>query len=269
MKTLRTTLAAALSALAIAALTASAALAYPGGHGPGKRHRGPHPEMMIEHMAEVLDLDEATVAEMQAVVQGTHEQGEALHTEIREARETMHDMMKAEELDREAIMAQVDRLAALEGDALRLRIGTLLDVRALLTPEQRAALTAMREDRRNAIDEACGPSFETLCPDAQSRRDRMRCIFENRDALPAECLDALPHRKHGGCKHKAGGCGHGGCKHKARGCEHGAGCKHGGCEHGAGCKHGGCEHGSCEHGAGGCQHGSCEQGAGACEGEQL
>jgi Spy/CpxP family protein refolding chaperone len=198
MKTFRTTLAALLSGLAILALTAASALSFPGdgrGHGPGRG--GPPPEKMIEHMADALDLDEETVSKMRAALEGTREEGEALHAQIRAARHDMHSLMMAEETDREAVMAKVDQLAGFEGDALRLRVGTLLEVHSLLTPEQRAELTALRGERRAALTEACGPSVAELCPDSDGHRGMMRCLFENRDELPEACRDALPNRKGG------------------------------------------------------------------------
>jgi len=61
---------------------------------------------------------------------------------------------------------------------------------------------AHRAAHRAVIREACATDAETLCPDAETRRDIHACLRSNHDQLSSTCadvLDSLPRRgwRHG------------------------------------------------------------------------
>jgi hypothetical protein len=104
-------------------------------------------------------------------------------------------------------MQQVDAIGAAEVEMQRHRLGTMLKIRALLTPEQREEMTRLREDSRgrwkHALLEDCEADLEALCPEADDRWSQKQCLKEQREKVSAECRDALKaarHARHGSHK---------------------------------------------------------------------
>jgi len=94
---------------------------------------------LSEH-AEELGIDEATlgvIAEMEEARQPEIQQARAA---VIEETAQLHELVGAEEPDREAVMLQVEILGDAEETMRKLRLGLLLDVRGLLTPTQQDAL---------------------------------------------------------------------------------------------------------------------------------
>jgi Spy/CpxP family protein refolding chaperone len=65
--------------------------------------------------------------------------------DLETARLDMRKLMRADTPDRRALDTQIDRIAGLEAGLRKDRVATLLDVRALLTPDQRKKLETMRD----------------------------------------------------------------------------------------------------------------------------
>jgi Spy/CpxP family protein refolding chaperone len=63
-------------------------------------------------------------------------------------RRELGGLLVAESPDREAVMAVADRIGATETALDKHRLATLLEVRAMLTPEQREELVSVFEERR-------------------------------------------------------------------------------------------------------------------------
>jgi len=63
----------------------------------------------------------------------------AIHAraDIQTARLDLRRLMRAEKPDRMAVNRQIDRIAQLEAEQRKARVGLMLDVRGVLTPEQR------------------------------------------------------------------------------------------------------------------------------------
>ena len=156
-------------------------------HGPPGGHSGP-----LEQITEELDLDAETREAVQGIIDETHKEAEALHSEVREAKEKLHKLLAQDEPDEAAVMAHVESLGELETQAHKFRIGTILRIRSLLTPEQRSELTQMREEGKRRVHEACSTEIENLCPEAEGPRESMRCLFRNQDELSEACENALP-----------------------------------------------------------------------------
>jgi len=159
-------------------------------HGPPGGHSGP-----LEQITEELDLDAETREAVQGIIDETHKEAEALHSEVREAKEKLHKLLAQDEPDEAAVMAHVESLGELETQAHKFRIGTILRIRSLLTPEQRNELTQMRKEGKREctrrVHEACSTEIENLCPEAECPREAMRCLSQNQDELSDACESAL------------------------------------------------------------------------------
>jgi Spy/CpxP family protein refolding chaperone len=179
----------------VASLAAGGAWARPP-HGPGGRH-GP-PERMIEEHAEELGLDEETREAIRGLVDDSRDQAEELHAELHDLRRGMHDLLSEDEPDREAVMARIDAMGAVETQLHKHRVGTMLAIRAKLTPEQRQALTQLRHEGRERwlapLDEACAEDAERLCGGAEGPFERMHCLRQQQDALSEGCSEAFRQR---------------------------------------------------------------------------
>jgi len=60
-----------------------------------------------------------------------------LRAQIQTAQLDLRKLMRADKPDKAAIGKQIDRVSALRADLQKSRVGTMLDVREILTPEQR------------------------------------------------------------------------------------------------------------------------------------
>jgi len=196
------------SALALAAaLLLGGGVAWAGGpHGHG-RHGGGG---FMAHHADALGLDEDARERIETIVEESHQEAELLHAQKREAKRRLHELLEADEPDRGAVMGQVERLGALDTEKHKLRIGTMMRIRAELSPQQRERMKEMREELRErhagAMLEACEEDAASLCDDAGPFP--VRCLLHNRDQLSGGCaaaLDEMP--KHHGHHKRCGRCG--------------------------------------------------------------
>lgn len=106
-----------------------------GMRGPGMR-RGASREHRMEMMRE-LDLSKEQREKM-ADLHEKHERAAIrMRADLQTARLDLRRMMRAEKSDRMAINRQIDRMAQLRADMQKARVGMMLDMRGLLTPEQR------------------------------------------------------------------------------------------------------------------------------------
>jgi Spy/CpxP family protein refolding chaperone len=149
---------------------------------------------MLERDAEAIGLDEPTLARLREVVAAASGEEERIHREVGAARLVLRDLLSAETPDEAAVMRQADRIGALETDALKHRLRTLLAVRPLLTDEQFARLRELRHGRREAVREACREDVARLCAagdEGFSGRELMRCLRRHADDLSPACRAAL------------------------------------------------------------------------------
>ena len=129
-----------LVALGIATSAASwapGALAERPGGGPGHG---------LERMLEELGLDDETLAAVDRVLDEARTRRREQHRAVRDAHEAMRALLDQAEPDETAILAQADAIGALELEAKKSRLRTLLQVRKLLPERARARLLEqMRE----------------------------------------------------------------------------------------------------------------------------
>jgi Spy/CpxP family protein refolding chaperone len=101
----------------------------------------------FKQLIAALGLDEKTLTEVNTVLDASHAEHQELRRKLYEAREHMRSLLEQERPDEAAVMSQADTIGALETQAQKLRLQTILHVRALLTPEQRAKLLDMLRAR--------------------------------------------------------------------------------------------------------------------------
>jgi Spy/CpxP family protein refolding chaperone len=136
--------------MATATLTVAAlALALPAFAGEHGRHSGRDPGGWIERHADELGLDDATLAEVEAIVEQSREEGRTIREEHRAARDAMHEMLEQDEPDVAAVMRQTEVIGEIDVRKHKHRLATMLAIRAKLTPEQRAKLSELREEMRD------------------------------------------------------------------------------------------------------------------------
>lgn len=161
--------------------------------GPPDVHRGPG--NFFEENVETLDLDEETLTAIRAIVEESRETGDQFHAELRELHQGMRELLSQDTPDESAVMQKVETIGVVETAMQKHRLGTMLKVRALLTPEQREELVRVREESRghwrHALLEACEADLEAVCPEAEDRWSRRQCLHEHHEELSTECQDAI------------------------------------------------------------------------------
>ena len=116
--------------------------------GPGKQRPG-SPHIMFEKHADRLGLNAETLKQIRAISEKAKEESSDLRTKFREARTIMHKLLSAEAPDKAAVMKQAEAMGEIMTGIRKHRLAALLDIRALLTPEQRQELIKIREERRS------------------------------------------------------------------------------------------------------------------------
>lgn len=119
----------------------SSALAYPPDAPPVYGRR-------FEKLIEEIHLDEKTLTEVKKILEASQAKHKELFGQLCAARKRMRTLLERENPEEAAIMAQADALGALETEARKQRLRTMLQVHALLTAEQRAKLLEKLRTRR-------------------------------------------------------------------------------------------------------------------------
>lgn len=109
----------------------------------------------LEARIEQLALDPETQAEVDALFDRAQGERRAFGRDLRAAREAMRELLGAAESDEASLIAQAERISALELERHKRRIAMHLALREVLTPDQMQRLVAARTDGR-----ARGPRFE-------------------------------------------------------------------------------------------------------------
>ena len=119
----------------------------PGDGGPGGGPPGAMSENRLEGLVENLGLDDATLAAVDEILDASRDRGRKLRRDLREAHDQMRGLLDAPSPDEAAIFAQIDVISGLQGSVEKNRLGTLIRVRALLSPEARARLLDLMKRR--------------------------------------------------------------------------------------------------------------------------
>lgn len=102
----------------------------------------------MRHLTDKLDLDDDTRTSVRALIDARRERTRDARKELKAAHTQMYEMLQADQPDEAQVLAQVERIGALRTALHKQRMQTMLRVRALLSPEQRATLLEMFEKRR-------------------------------------------------------------------------------------------------------------------------
>lgn len=123
----------------------------PGGFPGGPGGLFPGPELMIEHMADHLDLDDTQREQVQNIVEAARPEFEALREQARANREALESLQQ----DDAAYSTELNDIAvsngqiATEGTLLFTRVRS--EIHSVLTEEQRAKLERGKERIREAF----------------------------------------------------------------------------------------------------------------------
>ena len=187
------------TALLAGLAVADAGFAQPPFAGSQRGHGGPHrgrgPAGFIEEHAARLGLDDETREAIDEIVDESREQGRELHGELRDLHREMRDLLSEETPDEAAVMQQAEAIGKIETELHKHRLGTLIKIRALHTPEQREELARIREETREQWRQPLIEAFEAdadqFCPDDDGRWSRRRCLRDHREELSAGCQAAI------------------------------------------------------------------------------
>lgn len=196
-----------LIALLATCLLSTTALAWPGGRGPGDHGGPPHEGSLVERYADRLGLDEATVERIREAARASRAQHAELDDQLREARRALHDTLQQELPDEKAVMAAADRVHALEGERLKHRLASTIEIRKLLSESQRAELVKImaekraefeerREQHQALVEAACAPEIASFCSETEPGPERGLCLHEQKEQLSEGCRVALSRGHH-------------------------------------------------------------------------
>jgi Spy/CpxP family protein refolding chaperone len=196
------------SGITLASVVASLHLLAPpaaafGGPPFGPRGPGNHLERFLETEADELGLDESTREAIRKVIEERRDQARQLEEALHDAHGAMRDLLMQEEVDRDAVMRQAELIGQIETDRSKHRLETLMEARALLSPEQLSLLTQRHKRRFETLLDACASDLEALCPDAEPDPGVFHCLRGHREDLSEQCRDALPRHRFEG--HRRGG----------------------------------------------------------------
>lgn len=128
------------------ALVASLALAEVAGPPPGQDPVAQHvfaPDLVMRHAAEI-GLDEKQRAAIKDAVIKMQSRFLELQWEVQAESEKMIRLLQASPVDETAVLAQADKVMALERDVKRTHLSLLVRVKNLLTDPQREKLKELR-----------------------------------------------------------------------------------------------------------------------------
>jgi Spy/CpxP family protein refolding chaperone len=158
------------------------------------RPPGPPDDFVARH-AERLGLDAATQAEIERIAAESEAREQELRERIRAARERLHELLAQEDVDRDAVMAQSAAVSALYAESHRNRLDAVLRIHEALSPEQRAALVAIRREERPWHGRGplgrCSHDFRRLCEGQTDGPAALRCLGERWGDVSERCREAL------------------------------------------------------------------------------
>ncbi len=123
------------------------------GEGPrGGGRRGPHGppaiERVLERHADELDLDAETRAAIGAIAAKARETDRPVSDQLHALHEEMRKELDGDSPNQDDVMQWADRIGAAETELKKSRLRTMLEIRTLLTPDQRKKLVEIFEERR-------------------------------------------------------------------------------------------------------------------------
>jgi protein CpxP len=163
--------------------------------GPG----GPPPGRFIERQAERLGLDEETRSSIRTIADTSHAKGKEIRKSLRLAHREMRQLLQQDIPNEASVLQQAAKIGTLQGEEQQNRLQAMLQIRALLTPEQRQEIIQLRKEnrphrrrrgrgrRRGRPFRACQENIAQICPDVEPGRSAIQCLTDNWDTLSEEC----------------------------------------------------------------------------------
>lgn len=116
--------------------------------GPHHGRHGKSSGRRLEKAVQQLDLAPEQKTKVQAILDAAKEERAKARLERRDAFDQMRALLEQDAPNEAAVLSQADKIGALETEAHKSMLRTLLAVRAELTPEQRAKLKEMKASHR-------------------------------------------------------------------------------------------------------------------------
>lgn len=192
------------AAVAMALLWVAAIAAPPADADPMRR--GHPPGGLVAKYAERLGLDPGASDGVRAIVQLSGERDESLREELVAAKLRMRELMnESHQPDAATVMAQAEAIGAVEIAIHKNRLAAILQIRALLTPEQRAELMRIRDEKhphgwKRGGDHLadCDPDLGEHCAEVEAGPASLTCLLAHWDELSEGCRDTFDRARRAG-----------------------------------------------------------------------
>jgi len=169
---------------------------------PFDRPFGRHFEERFDRHAKELGLDDETRRKIDALVEPTLPDRRARREQIHRERERLSELLSDAKPDLEAVLAQADAIVKLESEALKSRLRTTIEIRALLTPEQRVKLVSLskqmrsfheqrRTERLREVRDACSDEIAASCAEWSDDPRGLRHCLMGSEAISPTCAEQL------------------------------------------------------------------------------
>lgn len=113
-------------------------------------HHGPHDgASMAAHIATELGLDDATRAKVETIVSGAESKAKGIMVDARTAARDLKAEHDQEHPDLKKMEKLIRQMADLRADVAVVRLHAEADIDALLTPDQRTKLRALRAEHHD------------------------------------------------------------------------------------------------------------------------
>ena len=114
------------------------------GHGRSERRHGPSPEM-VEHMSQILGLNEDQKTQIKALMEGVQATEEARHQKMEELRKQMEAATANGQFDEAKVREIANQQGQIHAEQILEHERMKAKVFSLLTPEQRVKAEAMHK----------------------------------------------------------------------------------------------------------------------------
>jgi Spy/CpxP family protein refolding chaperone len=127
-------------ALALAALALTGVLSFTTSTWARAPRRGFDRMSRIEEKLDALNLDDATRSAIHQAIDAGRAAQDNIRSQLRQARRDLRALLQQDNPPEAQVLAQAEVIGGLETEQRKQALHTLLAVRGLLTPEQRASL---------------------------------------------------------------------------------------------------------------------------------
>ncbi|MFC2171477.1 periplasmic heavy metal sensor [Acidobacteriota bacterium] len=110
--------------------------------------RGFGKHLNVQRLAEPLDLDSEQINAIEKIQDNTMKQVLDIRRELEYKQYEMKKLMSSEDPKISKIYSLIDDIHKLKADIQKARVGSMLDIKAQLTPEQADKLQELRTERR-------------------------------------------------------------------------------------------------------------------------